>query len=192
MSKFRNILYNAILYEAKILRLPNEFFNNQILTILKNPSPEEYQKFKSNTKYNSIRGIATDKDVYIADATVWLHDFLIQTLEEHGILKDSDVHTMFDEDNKGNLQIRGKGNPRLNEILKANKQINNENLSFFDIENFYNAYITYESEYSDKEEVANSYKIPKDKIDLYLYDGKPYDEKDDFETWLQKTNLKVL
>ena len=76
MSKFRNILYNAILYEAKILRLPNEFFDNQILTILKNPSPEEYQKFKSNTKYNSIRGIATDKDVYIADATVWLHDFL--------------------------------------------------------------------------------------------------------------------
>ena len=83
MSKFRKIV-EGILLETKILRVPTWFDENEILTVLKNPSPSEYFSFKSNTQFNSIRGIATDKNIYVVDADVWLHDNLISALEELG------------------------------------------------------------------------------------------------------------
>ena len=191
MSKFRKIV-EGILLETKILRVPTWFDENEILTVLKNPSPYEYFSFKSNTRFNSIRGIATDKNIYVVDADVWLHDNLISALEEYGELTDSEVHTMFDEDNNGNLQVRGTPNARLQEIIDAHKEmIPQNNLSFFDIQNFYDAYQSCSSEYQPREWTIKNYGLTKEQADKYCYDDKPPHEKDDFNTWLRKTGLSA-
>lgn len=190
LTRTRKALNKAILYETKILRIPNVFADNEVMTIIKNPSPDEYMQFKNNTKYNAIRGIATDKDIYIADATVWLHDAIIQSLEEKGILTDADVDTMFDEDNNGKLEVRGKGNPRVQELINAHKEPrSNKKPSFFTLQAYYDAYQFYDPSIYTKETLAKDYNVPKEYMDIVFYDNKPYEEKDDFYTWLNKTGL---
>lgn len=146
--------YDITLNEATVIRAPSPWDSEQKITILKNPTKEEYEAFINNTKYHAIRGISVKGNMYIADADVGIHDMIIDSLAEMGKIPQGSNITMdcmFEENDKGLVTLRGKITPRLKEVygdklndvkpdwaLMDDLPRTIDDLSYFNLEDIYN------------------------------------------------------
>lgn len=65
-----------ILTEAQIFMVMDDTNFRGKTAVLKNPTFDEYLAFKKNTKYNAMRGIGINNDIYVIDANSGIHDQL--------------------------------------------------------------------------------------------------------------------
>lgn len=204
MSEFRKIVesnlvkYGYSLSEATIIRTNsyNDFNDSDRLIVIKNPSKEEYDNIKKNSKYNSIRGFVTEDDsVYVWDANLGIHQDVIDILDDEN-KKPYDVVLQFSQDENGNVTVDSSFNSeRLNNILNYKKAecsntntLNAKNISdlnYYDFEVLYNG--IYKKENEIIQDFANDYsRIYNFDFSKLDYDNKPYNEKDDFKTFMKK------
>lgn len=189
---------SIVLNEATIIHTNsyNDFNDGDKLIVIKNPSKEEYNNIKKNSKYNSVRGFVTEDDsVYVWDANLGIHQDVIDTLDDEN-KKPYDVVLQFSQDENNNIKIDSSfDSKRLNDLLdyKKSKYSNTNTLNAKDILdlNYYDFEILYNGIYKKENEIiqefANSYSYEYNfdfsKLD---YDNKPYNEKDDFKTFMKK------
>lgn len=204
MSQWEEIVRNVLrenhisLDEATIIRTDyyNNFNDGDKLIVIKNPSKEEYDNIKKNSKYNSVRGFVTkDDSVYVWDANLGIHQDVIDILDDEN-KKPYDVVLQFSQDENNDITVNSSfDSKRLNDLLdyKKSKYSNTNtlnakdisNLNYYDFEVLYNG--IYKKENEIIQEFANSYSYQYNfdfsKLD---YDNKPYNEKDDFKTFMKK------
>ena len=90
MSQFRNMVEN-ILQKEKGYNLNESIIkvygkNDELIRILKNPTFSDYKTFKSNSKWNSVRGIyGSDGNTYVWDADYGIHRQIANYLYDAGI-----------------------------------------------------------------------------------------------------------
>lgn len=93
MLQFRNMVEN-ILQKEKGYNLNESIIkvygkNDEIIRILKNPTLSDYKAFKSNSKWNSVRGIyGSDGNTYVWDADNGIHRQIANYLYDAGIKMD--------------------------------------------------------------------------------------------------------
>ena len=115
--------------------------------VLKNPSLSEYISFKNNTKYNAIRGIGINNDIYIVDANSGIHDVLASKIlmylgyDLDKIYIDDYVNGIFKEDEYDNFSCQKcNRNKRLEKLCNLRNTQGNNKENYFDLETEYNDY----------------------------------------------------
>ena len=119
MSQFRKIVENILekngynLNES-IIKVYGK--NDEIIRILKNPTLSDYKAFKSNSKWNSVRGIyGSDGNTYVWDADYGIHYQIANYLYSAGIRMDTLVEW---QDFNDTLQFQGTSDaPRFTQLF---------------------------------------------------------------------------
>lgn len=148
-----------ILTEAQIFMVRDDTNFRGKTAVLKNPTFDEYLAFKKNTKYNAIRGIGINNDIYIIDANSGIHDQLAGiVLERLGydlekINFDDYITCTFKEDEFNNFSsIEYKENDRLRELKIKRQNTSTNNTNYFDLETEYKDYV---EQNCDKENILS-------------------------------------